>query len=61
MPICGGVPVAKCPVCAKESQTEFRPFCSARCKHVDLNRWLSEVYRVPAESPPDDEEDKSTD
>ena len=53
--------MAKCPICAKEPTPEFRPFCSARCKQVDLHRWLSEVYRVPAESPPGGEEDKSTD
>ena len=53
--------MAKCPVCSKEAVAEVRPFCSARCKQVDLNRWLSEVYRVPAGAPPDEEEDKSTD
>ena len=38
---------AKCPICGKPVATEFRPFCSARCKQIDLNRWLSEAYRVP--------------
>ncbi len=38
---------AKCPVCDKPVMTEFRPFCSARCKQVDLNRWFTETYRVP--------------
>jgi endogenous inhibitor of DNA gyrase (YacG/DUF329 family) len=27
------------------------PFCSERCRLVDLHRWLSEEYRVPAASP----------
>ena len=46
----------KCPVCGKPVVTEFRPFCSARCKQVDLNRWFTESYRVPVQ-PADDEED----
>jgi endogenous inhibitor of DNA gyrase (YacG/DUF329 family) len=25
------------------------PFCSPRCKTIDLGRWLDEAYRVPAE------------
>ena len=53
--------MAKCPVCSKPAVPEYRPFCSARCKQVDLNRWLSEVYRVPADAAPADEDDKSTD
>jgi endogenous inhibitor of DNA gyrase (YacG/DUF329 family) len=36
----------------------FRPFCSARCKQVDLNRWFSESYRVPVQSA-DEEEDET--
>jgi endogenous inhibitor of DNA gyrase (YacG/DUF329 family) len=48
---------AKCPICAKPTVTEFRPFCSARCKSVDLHRWLSESYRVPG-PPVDEEEDE---
>jgi endogenous inhibitor of DNA gyrase (YacG/DUF329 family) len=38
---------AKCAICGKPVQVEFRPFCSARCKQIDLNRWLTESYRVP--------------
>ncbi|WP_219925043.1 DNA gyrase inhibitor YacG [Halomonas sp. ND22Bw] len=33
----------------------YRPFCSARCKGVDLGAWASEEFRMPAEAPPDDE------
>ncbi|HVZ02263.1 MAG TPA: DNA gyrase inhibitor YacG [Dongiaceae bacterium] len=47
----------KCPLCGKPAAAEFRPFCSARCKQVDLNRWPSESYRVPARSV-DEEEDE---
>jgi hypothetical protein len=37
-----------CPVCGKPAVAAFRPFCSDRCRKVDLNRWLSEAYRIPA-------------
>ena len=39
---------AKCPICGKPAPPEHRPFCSARCADVDLNRWLSGRYVVPA-------------
>jgi endogenous inhibitor of DNA gyrase (YacG/DUF329 family) len=51
----------KCPICSKPSVAEYRPFCSTRCKQVDLNRWLSEVYKVPAGTPANDEDDQSSD
>ena len=45
--------VSPCPICqgAVRPRTENpnHPFCSARCKTVDLGRWLSEEYRVPVE------------
>jgi endogenous inhibitor of DNA gyrase (YacG/DUF329 family) len=42
-------PAAKrCPICGKAAEQAFRPFCSKRCAGVDLNRWLSGVYAVPA-------------
>ncbi|MBL8708305.1 MAG: DNA gyrase inhibitor YacG [Rhodospirillaceae bacterium] len=53
--------MAKCPICGKPASPAHRPFCSARCKQIDLNRWLSEVYRVPAETPPSEDDDKSSD
>lgn len=40
---------AKCPICSKPVQAEYRPFCSRRCADVDLQRWLSGRYAVPAE------------
>ena len=48
----------KCPNCGKPMVVEFRPFCSARCKQVDLNRWFSESSRVPVRSV-DEEEDEA--
>ncbi|HEY4164209.1 MAG TPA: DNA gyrase inhibitor YacG [Dongiaceae bacterium] len=44
----------KCPICGKPVSPDFRPFCSTRCKQVDLNRWFSESYRVP-EKPGEEE------
>ena len=41
-----------CPICKKvldDAPADFgpRPFCSARCKMVDLGNWLGDVYRIP--------------
>jgi hypothetical protein len=49
--------VKPCPVCGKPAIVEQRPFCSARCKDVDLNRWLSGAYAIPASDTGDDEDD----
>lgn len=38
-----------CKQCGKPSQEAHAPFCSSRCRDVDLGRWFSESYRVPAE------------
>jgi len=46
----------KCPVCRRPTDPAFRPFCSKRCSDVDLQRWLSGRYAVPAV---DDEEEPS--
>ena len=40
-------PKRKCPECGKESRRETYPFCSQRCKDIDLNRWLSGAYAIP--------------
>jgi endogenous inhibitor of DNA gyrase (YacG/DUF329 family) len=39
-----------CPICGKPSTLEFHPFDSARCKDIDLNRWLSGVYVIPGDA-----------
>lgn len=39
-----------CPICGKPTAPDYRPFCSRRCADVDLGRWLTEGYRIPAES-----------
>jgi endogenous inhibitor of DNA gyrase (YacG/DUF329 family) len=39
----------KCAICGKPQDEKYRPFCSKRCADVDLNRWLSGGYAIPAE------------
>ena len=36
-----------CPICRKPALEATKPFCSERCRDVDLNRWLSGTYAVP--------------
>jgi endogenous inhibitor of DNA gyrase (YacG/DUF329 family) len=49
--------VVRCPACGGDSlygpDNRYRPFCSERCKNMDLGAWASESFRVPGESPPD--------
>ncbi len=40
---------AGCPICRKPMVTAHRPFCSRRCKDLDLHRWLGGHYRVKTE------------
>ncbi|CUJ83523.1 zinc-binding protein [Shimia thalassica] len=40
-----------CPVCKKETDKAYRPFCSKRCADVDLGKWLDGVYSVPSQDP----------
>lgn len=49
-----------CPQCKKEAvwdhKNHYRPFCSERCKLIDLGQWFSESYRIPhADSNPEEE------
>jgi endogenous inhibitor of DNA gyrase (YacG/DUF329 family) len=44
-----------CPICGKPATEASNPFCSERCRDVDLNRWLSDSYKIPAAR--DDDED----
>ncbi len=42
--------IIKCPHCETQFnyyESEFRPFCSERCKMIDLGHWLSEDYTIP--------------
>lgn len=48
----------RCPACAGmslySSANPYRPFCSARCKGVDLGAWASEEFKLPEETPLDE-------
>ena len=51
-------PKRPCPECGKASARDTFPFCSTRCKDIDLNRWLKGAYVISAR---DDEEDADND
>jgi len=48
---------ARCPTCRGPvpPASEAFPFCSPRCRLVDLGRWLGEEYRIPAVEDEDDD------
>jgi len=47
----------KCPICEKAvlwvAESTFRPFCSERCKMIDLGDWAAENHRIPDKLPID--------
>jgi endogenous inhibitor of DNA gyrase (YacG/DUF329 family) len=54
----------KCPKCKKEVDwegNEWRPFCSERCKMVDLGAWVSESYSIEGDALEDSGHDVDTD
>ena len=38
---------ARCPICGEPASSADRPFCSPRCRDVDLHRWLAGSYAIP--------------
>ncbi|KAB2877168.1 MAG: DNA gyrase inhibitor YacG [Burkholderiaceae bacterium] len=54
-------PLVPCPTCSRRVMfsraNRWRPFCSERCRDIDLGAWASERFRVPLASPPDDADD----
>jgi len=51
---------ARCPRCGtviKWEGNDYRPFCSERCKLIDLGRWIDEEYRVIGEDSPSSKEE----
>jgi uncharacterized protein len=52
-----------CPICRKPRNAEFTPFCSSRCRDVDLGRWFGEGYALPGPpaDPPGDSGDRVND
>ncbi len=54
-------PVVSCPICGAavkwSAENRWKPFCSERCKLIDLGQWATEKYRVPgAPGPQGDDE-----
>ncbi len=48
----------RCAICEKQfdpAASQAMPFCSDRCRQIDLGRWLREVYAVPVVRNPDEE------
>lgn len=52
-----------CPQCSRLSEfsaiNPFRPFCSERCKLIDLGQWANEGYKIPSAKPIDENDDIS--
>ena len=54
----------QCPICKREfdpTQTKAMPFCSSRCRSIDLGRWLDEEYSLPHLPDPEDDETPAED
>jgi len=50
-----------CPHCKKPAKWEdnpFRPFCSERCKMIDLGKWAAEDYHIPGNDADEEEMEK---
>ena len=43
-----------CPICRKETDPKYRPFCSKRCADIDLGRWLTGGYVIPGDADAED-------
>jgi len=51
--------IVACPICKKKVEWEgnsHRPFCSERCRMIDLGAWVAGEYSVPAETLPSGED-----
>jgi uncharacterized protein len=49
----------RCPVCKREfdaATSPAKPFCSERCRTIDLGRWLGESYSLPVVPDPEADE-----
>ncbi len=59
------VTTVKCPTCQTPVKwaptSEFRPFCSDRCKLIDLGEWASEARRIPGDELPPTANESSDD
>jgi uncharacterized protein len=59
VPAPASAPAGACPICGKPAAAAHRPFCSPRCRTIDLGRWLKGNYRVETEEPPADDADEA--
>ena len=54
--------LVRCPACGGDSvyapANRWRPFCSERCRNMDLGAWASESFRVPEDTPPGGREEQ---
>jgi uncharacterized protein len=52
--------IVACPRCGTAvewtPESRWRPFCSERCKLIDLGAWATGAYRIPVEEAPDEDE-----
>lgn len=52
--------MVKCPTCRRSvefsAESVYRPFCSDRCRLIDLGAWLTEQHKIPDESSETEEE-----
>jgi uncharacterized protein len=54
----------RCPICKREfdpATSTAIPFCSERCRTIDLGRWLDESYGLPVMPDPDADEGEDPD
>lgn len=53
------MPILNCPTCQKpvewNAEATWRPFCSERCKLIDLGAWMTEKHAIPGEEAQPDE------
>jgi len=58
----GNKRLVACPQCQAltpySTENKYRPFCSERCKLIDLGQWASEGYRIPEAIKPGDMDDE---
>ncbi len=45
-----------CPMCEKDTDPKYRPFCSKRCADLDLGKWLTGSYAIQSAAEDDDED-----
>lgn len=44
----------KCPICGKDQDSKYHPFCSKKCADIDLGRWLKGSYVIHTNEAPEE-------